>query len=159
MNALRMNTAGATLSNALKDESVTGYAGNVTPMQAYDCLISEPALLLDVRTLPEWQFTGLPDLRSQGIATHCISWKTYPNFQANPDFIAQVSALTTDKHMPIFFMCRSGGRSADAATAMTQAGYTACFNISGGFEGEPDASGKRGTKEGWKACQLSWSQT
>lgn len=146
------------LYTLLIDTNAKGYAGNVTPQQAYECLVNGEGVIVDVRTLPEWQFTGVPDLRAQGIQTHLISVKTYPHFQTNPDFVSQVAAVIPDKATPIFFICRSGGRSADAAAMMTQAGYATCFNISGGFEGEPDASGKRGIKEGWKACSLPWSQ-
>ena len=32
-----------------------------------------------------------------------------------------------------------GGRSTDAAIAMTALGYKNCYNVEGGFEGEPDA--------------------
>jgi hypothetical protein len=37
-------------------------------------------------------------------------------------------------------------------------GYTSCYNILEGFEGEKDASGHRGTKGGWKAAGLPWIQ-
>jgi hypothetical protein len=41
---------------------------------------------------------------------------------------------------------------------MTQAGYSYCFNVTDGFEGEPDASRHRGTAAGWKASNLPWMQ-
>lgn len=134
------------------------YSGDVLPEEAYNYLATHPAVLIDVRTLPEWQFTGLPDLsRTQGKCL-TISWKTYPTFAMNAAFATQIIAEDISRDTPIFFLCRSGGRSMDAAIAMAQAGYRYCFNIAGGFEGEPDANGHRGTHDGWKAAQLPWKQ-
>ena len=135
------------------------YAGDLTPQEAWDLLAqNKNALLVDVRTLPEWQFIGLPKLADVGKKPLCLSWKYYPTFETNPQFISQLSAEVQDKETPLLFLCRSGGRSLDAAIAATEAGYTTAYNISGGFEGDPDANGHRGTKGGWKAAQLPWEQ-
>jgi rhodanese-related sulfurtransferase len=132
------------------------YAGEVSPEEAYHYLTAhEEALLIDVRTLPEWQFTGVPAIADDKLATIC--WKNYPDFSQNPKFTSQLGSVA-DKDTPLFFLCRSGGRSLDAAVAMTAEGYTYCFNVTGGFEGDPDASGHRGTASGWKAKQLPWKQ-
>ncbi len=148
---------------ALVDLQASGYAGEVTPEAAYAFLASSSSssssVLVDVRTLPEWQFTGMPDLRAAGKDVLAISWKTYPQFQLNPNFQSDLIARVPSFNTPIFFLCRSGGRSLDAALAMTAAGYKYCFNVSGGFEGEPDASGHRCRTTGWKAANLPWSQT
>lgn len=135
------------------------YAGDITPEEAYSYLKHTPALLLDVRTPPEWQFTGMPDISDTQGRFAAISWKTYPTFATNPQFLetlATVKEITKDT--PILCICRSGGRSLDAAVAATDAGYRYCFNVAGGFEGEPDVQGHRGTKEGWKAARLPWRQ-
>jgi len=135
------------------------YAGDVTPEEVYSYLKTNPGLLLDVRTPPEWQFTGTPDVTDTKGILATIAWKTYPTFAQNPQFI---EALSTVKEMhrntPVFCICRSGGRSLDAAVATTEAGYLYCFNVIGGYEGEPDSNGHRGTQAGWKAAQLPWRQ-
>jgi rhodanese-related sulfurtransferase len=59
----------------------------------------------------------------------------------------------------LYFLCRSGARSKSAAEAMIEAGWNHSFNVEGGFEGSPDATGKRGTVNGWKASGLPWSQS
>ncbi len=135
------------------------YAGDVSPQAAYAYLENNPGVLVDVRTTAEWQFVGTPDLSATQAKLLLVSWKTYPGFALNMQFAESVSrdaAVTADT--PIFFICRSGGRSLDAAVAMTAAGYRHCFNIEGGFEGEPDANGQRGCTAGWKAAQLPWRQ-
>lgn len=135
------------------------YAGDITPEEAYSYLKHADALLLDVRTPPEWQFTGMPDLSgSKGIFA-AISWKTYPTFATNPQFIETLASVKDiSKDTPILCICRSGGRSLDAAVAASDTGYRYCFNIIGGFEGEPDKEGHRGTQQGWKAAGLPWRQ-
>ena len=63
------------------------------------------------------------------------------------------------KDAPLYFLCRSGIRSKAAAIAMAEAGFTACFNVAGGFEGPPDDRGHRGGSSGWKAEGLPWRQS
>jgi len=134
------------------------YAGDISPEDAYAFLQANDAILIDVRTTPEWQFTGVPDLSATHGKLATISWKTYPDFATNPKFAEQLAAVGADKDTTLLFLCRSGGRSLDAAVAMTANGYRHCFNISGGFEGDPDMHGHRGTAEGWKAKHLPWKQ-
>lgn len=135
------------------------YAGDVTPQEAFAYLRSfGDGVLVDVRTVPEWQFVGEADLSATGARTLKISWKHYPNFALNPDFAAQVERERGTPETPLFFICRSGGRSLDAANHMAQQGFRYCFNVLDGFEGEPDVSGHRGTAGGWKAAGLPWKQ-
>jgi rhodanese-related sulfurtransferase len=135
------------------------YAGDVSPAEAYRVLSQEGGFLVDVRSLPEWQFTGVANLEGMPAKLLTISWKTYPNFVLNPEFEKQLaSAVGAQKDVPIFFLCKTGGRSLDAAVAMTQAGYSQSYNVTGGFEGDQNESGQRGTKNGWKAAQLPWAQ-
>jgi rhodanese-related sulfurtransferase len=58
----------------------------------------------------------------------------------------------------VLFLCRSGARSHDAAIAATAAGYTQCYNVLEGFEGDRDAHGHRGALNGWQAAGLPWQQ-
>ena len=135
------------------------YAGDVSPADAWSALNSSPsAQLVDVRTQAEWSFSGVPSLDSVNKTVKTISWKFYPNFDVNPRFVEQLEASVTDKTTPLYFLCKTGGRSADAAIAATSAGYTACYNIAGGFEGDINANHQRGQVNGWKASRLPWQQ-
>ena len=136
------------------------YAGDVSPTEAWKGLTQDPkATLIDVRTQPEWGFVGVPDLRSVGKKTAFVCWQVYPQMQVDPDFVAKVQQATGgDKDAPIYFICRSGARSRSAAQALTAAGYAKCFNVAGGFEGDVDGQGHRGTSNGWKASNLPWVQ-
>jgi len=135
------------------------YAGDITPQEAWVQLVANPkAVLVDVRTKEEWQLIGLPDARTAKGKLLTISWKLSPNYALNPEFSSQLKEAGVTHETPLFFLCRSGGRSTDAAIAMTAEGYTQCYNIAGGFEGKPNAHGHRGMVEGWKAARLPWGQ-
>lgn len=139
--------------------SATDYAGDVTPQQAFDALKRDAkAALVDVRTQAEWSFVGLPDLRAAGRQPVLVEWQTYPAMARNPDFAAELARAGIEKGQPLYFLCRSGARSRAAAIAMTALGHGPCYNVAGGFEGNRDSDGHRGTVEGWKAAGCPWRQ-
>lgn len=136
-----------------------GYAGDVTPEQAWRILEESPeAVLVDCRTQPEWMFVGVPDLAGIGKKVTLVPWKVFPSMQANPEFAKQVEAAGGKADAPVLFLCRSGARSKAAAQAMTRAGYARAYNIAGGFEGAHDEARHRGKREGWKVSGLPWVQ-
>jgi rhodanese-related sulfurtransferase len=140
------------------------YAGDIGAAEAWDLLTGDPkAQLVDVRTIAEWNFVGLPDLASLGRRVHCVEWQGFPSSAPNPDFVAQassaLSAAGADKQTPVLFLCRSGGRSRAAAMAMTRAGYQNSLNIADGFEGDLDGARHRGQNNGWKVQGLPWKQS
>lgn len=140
------------------------YAGDLGPVEAWELMAQDPAAqLIDVRTVAEWSFVGLPDLSGFQRRAHCIEWQGYPTMQPNPNFAADAAealqASGAGPQTPILFLCRSGARSRAAAMAMTRAGFEKAFNIAGGFEGDLDSEGHRGQTGGWKAANLPWRQT
>jgi rhodanese-related sulfurtransferase len=135
------------------------YAGDISPKEAWDILKKDPkAVLIDVRTKPEWTFVGVPNLQELGRKPELIEWQAYPTMQVNPTFAKDVAAIAADKDAPVLFLCRSGARSRAAAEAMTAEGYKKCYNIGTGFEGNHDGEGHRGHVAGWKADGLPWGQ-
>lgn len=136
-----------------------GYAGDVTPEEAWETLRRDrDAVLVDVRTQAEWVFVGVPDLSEAGKQPLLVQWQVYPSMQVNPGFVDQVRKAGASPESPVYFLCRSGGRSRAAAIAMTQAGFGRCFNVAGGFEGGHDTQRHRGAVDGWKASGLPWLQ-
>lgn len=132
---------------------------HVPPPKVWEALKADPkAQLVDVRTDAEWAFVGLPDLAALGKQAVLIQWQTYPTMQVNAEFAAQLreAGFTPDHH--IYFLCRSGQRSAAAAAAAQEAGFPHAYNIAEGFEGPADGAGHRGTTSGWKARGLPWRQ-
>lgn len=129
------------------------YAGALTPQEAYDVMQHDSAAkLVDVRTRAEWDWVG----RVPGAVE--IEIMTYPGNRPNPAFIEELEKKTP-KDVVVMFLCRSGGRSHNAASFATQAGYTNCYNVLEGFEGNRDASGQRNKAGGWRAAGLPWSQS
>jgi rhodanese-related sulfurtransferase len=132
---------------------------DVSPTQAWRALVEDPrAWLVDVRSDAEWLFVGLPELGEAGKQPLLIPWQVFPSMQVNPGFVAAVRAAGPAPDDHLYFLCRSGQRSAAAAGAMAQAGFAHVYNVAGGFEGPPDADGHRGTVAGWKAEGLPWRQ-
>jgi rhodanese-related sulfurtransferase len=135
------------------------YAGDVSPQDAFKAIAAgEDAALIDVRTAPEWTFVGVPDLGAAEKQPIFVQWQVYPEMTVNREFAAQLARAGVRKGQPLYFICRSGARSRAAAMAMTGLGYGPCYNVAGGFEGNRDAGGRRGTVEGWKAAGLPWRQ-
>lgn len=136
-----------------------GYAGDVTPEQAWQILKESPdAVLIDCRTQPEWMFVGVPDLGTLGRKAALIPWQVFPSMQVNPEFAKQVKASGGKEDAPVLFLCRSGARSRAAAQAVSRLGFKRAYNIAGGFEGGPDGEHHRGKREGWKVAGLPWVQ-
>lgn len=127
---------------------------NLTPQQSWELMQANPdAVLIDVRTKVEHDFVGRP-LN----AVH-VPWKEAPEWQLNPDFIAQVRQAVNDTGSPVLLLCRSGARSLSAAEALQQAGFTHLVNILQGFEGDLDDNKHRGNLGGWRYAQLPWEQS
>lgn len=138
---------------------VPDYAGDISATEAWEKLTADPnAQVVDVRTMAEWNFVGLPDLSGLGRRVHCVEWQSFPSGAPNPGFVAEAAGVLSDKAAPVLLLCRSGARSRAAAIALTRAGFGQAFNIAGGFEGDIDGQGHRGHRNGWKADGLPWRQ-
>ena len=135
------------------------YAGDVNSREALDILRDNPrAVLLDVRSAPEWEFVGRPDLSGYGREPTLVSWQNFPGMERNLAFHEAVHEAGIVEDQVVLLLCRSGQRSKHAAIALTERGYQHCFNISDGFEGPKDAAGHRNTVSGWRASGLPWQQ-
>lgn len=127
------------------------YSGALTPMEVYDVLQkTEHAVLVDVRSTAELELVGkVPD-------TVHIEWAFYPGMVPNPDFASHLS-MQVDKEALVIFMCRTGGRSHNAAVLASSLGYTEAYNMLQGFEGEANAERQRTLINGWRHAGLPWS--
>ena len=121
-----------------------GYAGAVTPAEAWALQQAGAARIVDIRTEPEWQFVGhVPDIP-------LVVWPREGGEGELRDFLAQV-AETSPPEEPILFLCRSGVRSHYAAELAAQCGYRHAYNVLEGFEGN-------GPGKGWRAAGLPWKK-
>lgn len=125
------------------------YLGELTPQEAFEVLQQQAITLVDVRSKAELDLVGhIPNAIQ-------IEWAFYPGMVANPEFSAQLQAQI-DKNQTIVFMCRTGGRSHNAALVASGLGYKA-YNMLEGFEGEANAKKQRTLINGWKKAGLPWS--
>ncbi len=128
-------------------------------------------LFIDVRTRGEVAYVGMPTNADANVPFKFTSKKYKWNDKShnfkmtpNPDFVNGISTKLQQKGLSkndkVFVMCRSGGRSAKAADALTDAGFTQVYSIIDGFEGDSVRSGEDKGKRsinGWKNSSLPWS--
>ena len=84
-----------------------GYAGDLTPQQAWDLLAhDERAVLVDVRTEGEWRTIGVPDATELGRDVLFDEWVTPAG--PNPRFLDRLveAGLTPGYERPVVFLCR-----------------------------------------------------
>lgn len=137
---------------ASPSSTVSGYAGDLAPGQAWQLVQSGQATLVDVRTADELHWVGnVPG------ALH-VEWASGRQQIPNEDFVEKLRAVVP-RERQVLFLCRSGSRSASAAKAATQAGYESAWNVLQGFEGPRDAQKQRGHISGWRAAGLPWQQS
>jgi rhodanese-related sulfurtransferase len=132
------------------------YAGALTPQEAFEVLQANPeALLVDVRTKAELELVG----RVPGALN--VEWAFYPGMVANENFAEQLAAELTNRHVGkdtvLIFLCRTGGRSNNAATVAATLGFLQAYNTLQGFEGEANADKQRTLINGWKHAGLPWT--
>jgi rhodanese-related sulfurtransferase len=131
-------------------EPAAGYAGNISPQQAWAWAQAQKAVLVDVRTDAEREWVGhVPGALG-------IAWKQWPGMALNPQFDESVRQAG-QQGLPLLMLCRSGVRSIAAARRATELGLQA-YNVLEGFEGDADAQGHRGHLGGWRFHGLPWRQ-
>ena len=134
-----------------KDQNLP-YTGALLPDEAFQIMQSAPgARMVDVRTRAEYDWVGnIP-------GAELIEWNIYPGMKTNPFFMEQLEQ-SVDKEALLMFICRSGARSHNAAIAAMQAGYTECYNVLEGFEGDKNTEEHRNSRNGWRKAGLPWKQ-
>ncbi len=134
-------------------EEKVNYAGGIPPQDAWALVQAGAAVLVDVRSNEERHFVGhVP-------AGEHVAWATGTSLNRNPRFVKELEIkLKGNKEQVIVLLCRSGKRSALAAEAAANAGFTQAYNILEGFEGELNDQQQRGAVGGWRFADLPWVQ-
>lgn len=144
------NKAVIDAAQARAKENQFPYAGAVTPQEAYALSSMPETILVDVRSMAELELVGrIPD------AIH-IEWAFYPGMVPNAAFADQLQQKV-DKNKNVIFICRTGGRSHNAATLADTIGYDHAYNMLEGFEGATNPQNQRTMINGWKHANLPWT--
>jgi rhodanese-related sulfurtransferase len=145
------DAAPAFLEEAPPDISESASPGALRPDQAWALVRAGKAVLVDVRTIEERKFVGLPPR-----SIH-VPWATGIEMKLNPNFAGDLEKKVK-KTDTVLLLCRSGKRSGLAARVAADAGFARVFNILEGFEGDLDDESRRGNFEGWRFRGLPWVQ-
>jgi rhodanese-related sulfurtransferase len=158
--------ADATLTYPVKNEGHKG--GDVTPTQAYQ-MVKEQAnvFIVDVRSRPEYVLVCHPTIAWHVPVRFWTGKHTSKGYgmALNEHFSQDLKKRFNPDTDTLIFMCRSGGRSCDAANlAASEAQWPAdkIYNMMGGFEGDKVKNedsifdGKR-MLGGWKNEGLPWT--
>ena len=141
----------------------------LTPKEAYDMIKANPAkvLFVDVRTPEELYFVGHADGIDKNIPFKYVDY-THTNKKGkgfasakNKNLVAEFDKALQEKGLtkedPVIVICRSGDRSAMAATELYKNGYKKAYTIITGTEGDKDKKTHKRTVNGWKNDGLPWS--
>ena len=132
---------------------------NISSQECFEKLsIEVHSQLIDVRTKPEWVYVGVPDLSSINKNVIFISWQVYPEMETNKFFENQILESNIKKNDNLYFICRSGNRSYNAAEFLTSRGFSNCINVIDGFEGKLNHKHQRALIDGWQFNNLPWKQ-
>jgi rhodanese-related sulfurtransferase len=124
-------------------------------------------LFLDIRTRAEAMFVGMatpvdalvPFVELQEIMTDWDAARSAYKVDPVQDFVPEVGRRLQAKGLTkadtVVLICRSGDRSARAATRLTEEGYAKVYSVVDGFEGDMSTEGRRSVN-GWKNAGLPW---
>ncbi|WP_425090600.1 rhodanese-like domain-containing protein [Tropicimonas sp. S265A] len=152
-------TSGPGLADPLPASKQTRLGLYMTAEETARFLSQTPeAIMIDVRTRQEIDETGLAE------GTDALIPLAIPDARKgsvlNPDFFPGIVKLANDRRLrpdqPIVLICRSGNRSAHAANALAEMGFTQVYTVTDGYEGDRSALGQR-TVNGWKNAGLPWA--
>lgn len=138
------------MTQDISPDRAAGYAGDISPQQAWAWVQAGQAVLVDVRSDAEREWVGFVP------GAVALAWKQWPGMAINPEFDAGIVAAAAGKPA-LVLLCRSGVRSIAAARRATELGVRS-YNILEGFEGDPDPQGHRGRIGGWRMRGLPWRQ-
>jgi rhodanese-related sulfurtransferase len=92
-------------------------------------LIKSGVPVIDIRTAPEWQETGIVT------GSHLFTYFDEQGRADPPAWLAKVKPIAKPGD-PVIVICRSGNRSKAATQYLSQqAGYTTVYNVKNGIKG------------------------
>jgi len=124
-----------------------GDSTRISAAEAHAKMTHDHFTYVDVRTEEEFA-AGHPE----GAVNVPFMLAVAGGLEANPDFVA-VMERAFAKDAPIIVGCKMGGRSARAASALAQAGFTRVLDQRAGWDGARGSFGEL-TEPGWSRSSL-----
>jgi rhodanese-related sulfurtransferase len=121
---------------------------------------SKSSALVDCRTQMEWARIGTPDLSQIDAAMYLVEWRSAPDMSVNASFAEEMDAATGGAYpSKLYFICRSGVRSKEAAHHMQEVLSSksidcTCINVAEGFEGTQTPEIIAAGTSGWQNKNL-----
>jgi len=105
----------------------------LSPTEASAQVAAGKMVLIDVRTPEEWRQTGVP------VGAKRLD---YRNRAGERQFVERiVSMVGGDRNAPLAIICRSGNRSAQVQSLLTENGFTQVVNVQEGMLGNATGPG------------------
>lgn len=159
----------AEVPDNLSKRSAANLYLTATEAYAFKKRFSDRVLFVDIRSPAEIMFVGMPDSMDINIpllSPDYSQWneikRSYP-MERNDKFNMQIDEAINARNMTqkdsIVLLCRSGKRSAKAASLLHSRGYVQVYTVVDGFEGDKVKTGMNKGKRmvnGWKNSELPW---
>lgn len=140
------------IANQKAREAGLGYAGCVSPEDAWKLFVNGQAHLIDIRHADARRLHG------QVPNTLHILWPVDSSSTGNQSFLHELENKLP-KDAVILLLGSTAACSAAAAIAATIAGYRRVFSVTEGFEGDLDAlQSPACVASGWRGRGLPWVQ-
>lgn len=163
--------AGAVSAAGIPEKKRSNAGLYLTAVEASELLADPNVVFIDVRSRAEVSFLGLPTRANVNIpymvmpmmAEFDAEHGSY-GLEINPDFPTAFEAWVKEhgqsKDTTFVLMCRSGSRSAKAASLLFDMGFTNTYTVIDGYEGDKAKQGEHAGQRvvnGWRNAGLDWS--
>lgn len=144
---------------------------DATEAHALKQQLGDKAYLVDVRTRYEVAYVGMPTVADANIPyvehpeeapwdDNAGRFKLDVNSDFGPELARRLAERGLGKDDTLILICRSGDRSARAASLLHELGYRKVYTVVDGFEGDLAKDGPHADKRvvnGWKNAGLPWT--
>ena len=117
-------------------------------------MVRDGAVLVDVRTVGEWEQIGVPDTSELGVETHFIEWVRAGGV-LNPDFAQRASRRSASSPERPSCSC-AGPASAARARRWPRRRWASAPRTTSSRASRAPPTLRRREHEGWKVAGLPW---
>ena len=142
------------------------FVGNIEAKDSFNEIVSsDDTFLIDVRSFRELYVDGVAHFENHADKLLFCEWRGEYSVYEKKEFLGVLlSRIDLSDTSSLFFICRSGIRSLEAAefvgSELAKMGEdVSCVNVSDGYEGNAFKMFGFGEKNGWKAAGLPYTKS